>query len=237
MKNFIKLQNVNVYYNSYKTLSERTLKNKIFNSIGGSITKYKNKNYIHALKNLNLEITNGDKIGVVGPNGSGKSTFLRLLAGCIEPWDGKIIRYGKINSILSLNMGLDPELTGYENIKLQSKFRSYSNAKYNQFLNDIINFSDLDEFLNLPVESFSSGMALRLAFAIATYENPEILILDEIVNVGDKNFAEKSKQRINKLIENSKIFVLASHDENIIKYYCNKLYKFNKGELLIEKIY
>jgi ABC-type polysaccharide/polyol phosphate transport system ATPase subunit len=229
------LKNVSVYYSIFRT-ADRSIKNRILNSIGKNIFKKNNSEFVYALKNISISIKGGERIGLIGPNGAGKSTFLRLLAGCIEPLEGTIARTGKINSILSLGMGLDGELTGLENIKLQSHFRNYSKRQYDDFLDNVILFSELNNFINMPVESYSSGMSLRLAFAIATYEVPEVLLLDEIINVGDKDFSIKSKKRIENLIDNSKLLVLSSHDESVIKNYCSKIYRFDNGSFEIESV-
>jgi ABC-type polysaccharide/polyol phosphate transport system ATPase subunit len=229
------LKNVSVYYSIFRT-ADRSIKNRILNSIGKNIFKKNNSEFVYALNNISISIKGGERIGLIGPNGAGKSTFLRLLAGCIEPLEGTIARTGKISSILSLGMGLDGELTGLENIKLQSHFRNYSKKQYNDFLDNVILFSELNNFINMPVENYSSGMSLRLAFAIATYEIPEVLLLDEIINVGDKDFSIKSKKRIENLIDNSKLLVLSSHDESIIKNYCSKIYRFNNGSFEIESV-
>jgi len=229
------LKNVSVYYSIFRT-SDRSIKNRILNSIGKNIFKKNNSEFVYALKNISISIKGGERIGLIGPNGAGKSTFLRLLAGCIEPLEGTITRNGKINSILSLGMGLDGELTGLENIKLQSHFRNYSKKQYDDFLDNVILFSELNNFINMPVENYSSGMSLRLAFAIATYEVPEVLLLDEIINVGDKDFSIKSKKRIENLIDNSKLLVLSSHDESVIKNYCSKIYRFDNGSFEIESV-
>lgn len=230
------LKNVSVYFNVYKTVKDKSIKNTIINRIGGNIFKKNKHEFVRALDDISISIKSGDRIGLVGPNGSGKSTFLKLLAGCIEPLEGKIIRNGKINSILSLGMGLDSELTGTENIKLQGHFRNYTKSKRQDFIDKVISFSELENFINMPVESYSSGMTLRLAFAIATYEIPEILLLDEIINVGDKDFAEKSKRKIEALIKTSQVLILASHNEGVIKNYCNTIFQFDKGSLKVKKI-
>ena len=229
------LKNVSVYYSIFRT-ADRSIKNRILNSIGKNIFKKNNSEFVYALNNISISIKGGERIGLIGPNGAGKSTFLRLLAGCIEPLEGTIARTGKISSILSLGMGLDGELTGLENIKLQSHFRNYSKKQYNDFLDNVILFSELNNFINMPVENYSSGMSLRLAFAIATYEIPEVLLLDEIINVGDKDFSIKSKKRIENLIDNSKLLVLSSHDESVIKNYCSKIYRFDNGSFEIESV-
>ncbi len=129
MRNYFELNEVSIFYNIYTKVSDRSIKNSIISSIGGKFVNKKKQNYINALKNITLNIKKGDRIGLIGPNGSGKSTFLRLLSGCLEPTSGKIIRNGKINSILNLSMGLDLELTGYENIKLYSEIQNFDKIR------------------------------------------------------------------------------------------------------------
>ena len=237
LENYILLEEVSVYYENYIQRKNSTLKNRIINSvIGSEVSQLKNKQVIWPLKNISLKIEKNDRIGLVGPNGSGKSTFLRLLAGCLEPIEGKIQISGEVKSILNLDMGLDRELTGIENLKLQATIRGYNFEETNKFINEVLNFSELDNFINFPVETYSNGMVLRLAFAIATYGLPDILLLDEVVNVGDENFKKKSLIRIEELMVSSKILVLASHDKNIIKSYCNKVFEFKNGSIIINQI-
>jgi ABC-type polysaccharide/polyol phosphate transport system ATPase subunit len=237
LKKNILLRNVSVYYQTFNEKKNSTLKNTLINSIVGStITNIKNKEVIYPLKNISLEINEKDKIGLVGQNGSGKSTFLRLLAGCIEPVEGTIERTGIIKSILNLEMGLDKELTGMENLKLQAVFRGYDLENTKKFIDDVLDFSEIVNYIYFPVETYSSGMILRLAFAMATYGSPDILLLDEVVNVGDENFKKKSLDRIEELMESSKIMVMASHDTSIIKNYCNKIFEFKNSSINISKI-
>ena len=236
MRNYFELNEVSIFYNIYTKVSDRSLKNSIISSIGGKFVNKKKHNYINALKNITLNIKKGDRIGLIGPNGSGKSTFLRLLSGCLEPTSGKIIRNGKINSILNLSMGLDLELTGYENIKLYSEIQNFDRIRKKKFVNEVVKFSELNNFLNMTVETYSDGMRLRLAFAMATAETPDVLLLDEIVNVGDAKFSEKANQRIKELVNLSKVMVLATHNKDTIKKYCNKCIIFKNGEVEVIKM-
>lgn len=236
MINYFELNEVSISYNIYTKVSDRSLKNRIISSIGGKFINEKNHNYINALKNITLDIKEGDRIGLIGPNGSGKSTFLRLLSGCLEPTSGKIIRKGRINSILNLSMGLDLELTGFENIKLYSEIQNFDKLRKKKFLDEVVEFSELNNFLNMTVETYSDGMRLRLAFAMATAEVPDTLLLDEILEVGDAKFSEKANQRIKDLVNHSKVMVLATHNKDSIRKYCNKCIIFKNGEVEINKM-
>lgn len=236
MKSYFNLKDASVSYNVYTKLSERSLKNTIISNIGGSFIKKNKNNYINAINKVTMNIVEGDRIGLIGPNGSGKSTFLKLLSGCLEPTSGYIKRYGNISSILNLAMGLDGELTGIENIKLFSAIKNLSSEQAENFLIEVSNFSELGKFLNMTVETYSDGMKLRLAFAIATSDIPDVLLLDEIVNVGDSSFSLKASERINSLIDNSKVMILATHNEEIMNKYCNKYIAFNNGNLKLNKL-
>lgn len=236
MIKYFDLQDVSILYNVYTKMSERSLKNTLISNIGGTFVNKKKLNYVNALKNITISISEGDRIGLSGPNGSGKSTFLKLLSGCLEPTTGKIIRQGSINSILNLTMGLDGELTGIENIKLHSAIKNFDYKKSKNFLEEVVSFSELGAFINMTVETYSEGMKLRLAFAMATSEIPDILLLDEIVNVGDSNFAIKASERIKNLIDKSKVMILATHNKETLKKYCNKIILFQSGNLILKRI-
>lgn len=237
LKTYISIDKVSVYYENYIQRKDSTFKNRIINSlIGSEVTQLNNKQIIWPLKNISLKIEENERIGLVGPNGSGKSTFLKLLAGCLEPIEGKLKISGEIKSILNLDMGLDRELTGIENLMLQAAIRAYNFEERKKFINEVLKFSELDNYINFPIETYSNGMVLRLAFAIATYGSPNILLLDEVVNVGDENFKKKSRSRIEELMATSKILILASHDNNIIKNYCNKIFEFKNGSIVVSEI-
>jgi ABC-type polysaccharide/polyol phosphate transport system ATPase subunit len=235
--NIIELKKISVLYPVFKNSKARSLKNTLTTKlVGGDIHEDNNKSYIRALDNITLEIKSGDRYAIAGPNGSGKSTFLRLAAGCIEPTYGRINRIGKISSLLNLSMGLDAELTGLENIELRGGLYNFTKNQIKKFAEDVLEFSELDDFLNIQVCQYSSGMSLRLAFGMSTYLAPEILIIDEIISVGDLDFQKKSKKRIENLMDKTNILLLASHSQEIKKYYCSKQIDFNKGKIELLKI-
>jgi len=230
--NKIELNKVSVIYPVYNNSKARSLKHALsLKLIGGKIYKENNKNYIRALDDITLEIKEGDRFAISGDNGAGKSTFLKLAAGCIEPSHGHITRVGKISSLLNLSMGLDGELTALENIELRGGMYNFSKKEISRFSDDVLNFSELENFANIQISRFSTGMSLRLAFAMSTYIEPEILIIDEIISVGDLNFQKKSKKRIENLMNKTSILLLASHSKEIQENYCNKKIQFNMGKL------
>jgi ABC-type polysaccharide/polyol phosphate transport system ATPase subunit len=188
------------------------------------------------LDDVTLDIKSGDRYAITGPNGSGKSTFLRLVAGCMEPTYGLINRVGKISSLLNLSMGLDGDLTGLENIELRGGLYNFTKKEIKKFEEDVLEFSELEHFAHIPVYQYSSGMSLRLAFGMSTYVAPEILVIDEIISVGDLDFEKKSKKRIEDLMNRTNILLLASHSKQIREDYCNKQINFNKGKIEILKI-
>ena len=189
--------------------------------------------YIKALDNISINFNSGDRIGLVGHNGSGKSTFLKLLAGVYTPTSGELNIQGQISSILDIYMGLDIELTGYENTKLRSTLNNFSKEDFEKFYNNVLEFSELQSFIDLPVKAYSNGMRLRLAFGLATYIQPSIFLIDEMISVGDKSFAKKSEDRLEEIIEKSKILIIASHNKDILDKYCNKIVEFENGQIKI----
>ena len=235
--NKIELSHVSVLYPVFENPKARSLKNTLATRIiGGNIYKENTKNYIRALDNITLEIKSGDRYAITGPNGSGKSSFLRLAASCMEPTHGYINRIGKISSLLNLSMGLDGDLTGLENIELRGGLYNFTKKEIKKFEEDVLEFSELEHFANIPVYQYSSGMSLRLVFGMSTYSAPEILIIDEIISVGDLDFEKKSKKRIEDLMNKTNILLLASHSKQIREDYCNKQINFNKGKIEIVKI-
>lgn len=228
----IKIENVNLHY-PIMGMNAVSLKNKILRWITfGKFSKNHEINTVHALNNISIEINHGDRVGIIGANGSGKSTFLKLLAQIYPHHSGKIDISGKISSILDLSLGLIPEASGYTNIKMHSIAHNIPKKDFNNLVENIMEFSELGDFLKLPLHSYSSGMRLRLAFGLATYSAPDILLIDEVYGVGDKHFREKAKKRMQKTIDNSSILVLASHDIDILKNLCTKIAIFEHGKII-----
>jgi lipopolysaccharide transport system ATP-binding protein len=227
----IKLINVDLYY-PLLDYSKQSIKLSAFKFLnGGRINFESNSPYVLALKNINLEIKHGEKIGLYGPNGSGKTTLLRTLAGIYHPEKGIVEINGDITSMLSLNLGVDIFQTGVENIKLKGKFLKLTDNQIEDMINYISNFSELGEFLNLPLSTYSSGMLLRFQFSLATFKTSEIILLDEWLSAGDENFAPKAEKKMEEMIKNVGILVIASHNISLLKRICNKIIYLERGEI------
>jgi len=216
--------------------SSRSITNTLVSAAtGGVLTAQKGGHIsIEALKNLDLEILSGDRLGIIGHNGSGKSTLLRLLSGIYEPSSGEIERNGSISSLVDISLGINPESTGRENIFLRGKLMGLSRKEIDEKIDEIIEFSELGDYINLPVRIYSSGMLLRLAFAVSTSITADILIMDEWLSVGDGSFAERASNRLRELVNNSEILVVASHTRSLIEETCNKVVWLEHG--VIKKV-
>lgn len=199
---------------------------------GGTIESEAGKTtVITALKDVSFQLKDGDAVGLIGHNGAGKSTLLRTIAGIYPPDSGTITRKGRIATVFEIGAGLEPELSGYDNIINLGLMLGLSISEAKALIPDIEEFTELGDFLQLPIRTYSSGMTMRLMFAVATAITPEILLIDEMFSTGDANFKEKSHARITKLIASAKIFVFASHDQELIKKYCNKIFQLEHGRV------
>ncbi len=192
----------------------------------------KAKNYeIVALKNINLEVNEGEFIGIIGENGSGKSTLLEIIAGILQPTKGEIKVQGNIAPFIELGVGLESEFTGIENIYLYSSIIGVPKYIIKDRINDILKFSELEEFANMKLKYYSSGMQLRLAFSTAIYSNPDIFLIDEVFNVGDEYFQRKCIKKIAELKRRNKTLLVVSHDLNLIERFCDKVILLKNGEI------
>jgi len=191
----------------------------------------KGKNHPHheALKGVNLQLNAGDRLGVYGPNGSGKTTLLRVLAGIYPPTRGSYSYSGTIGSMLNLSAGIDPKVSGRDNIIYRSRLLGRSRAIALQTVEDAAEFGELREFINQPFENYSSGMRMRLAFSIATAVPSEILIMDEWLSVGDEKFQIKASERLGRIVGQAEILVLASHNKALLSRLCNQYAVLDKG--------
>lgn len=176
---------------------------------------------VQALKDISLTLKDGDRVGLIGSNGAGKSTLLRVMAGIYPPTTGTISSQGTISALLDLSLGMDDDSTGYQNIRLRCMLLGMSPEEINQKEGEIASFTELDSYLHLPIRTYSSGMKVRLAFAISTAVDPDILLLDEVIGAGDASFIEKAKERLTKLHERAKVVVLASHQDSILRQNCD----------------
>lgn len=184
-----------------------------------------------ALNHVSFDVQKGDILGFIGFNGAGKSTLLKILAGVLTPTTGSVTVKGTIAPLIEVGAGFDPELTARENIYLNGAILGYSKAFIEQKFDSIIEFAELKDFVNVPVKNFSSGMYARLGFSIATAVQPDILIVDEVLSVGDFRFQQKCEERIRKMIEEGVTILLVSHDMGMIERLCNKVLWLDHGEM------
>lgn len=222
----IKLENVSV---QYKMPSERigTLKEYVIRMIQGKI---KHKKFF-ALKNVNLEINYGEVFGVIGHNGAGKSTMLKLFARVLPPSIGRIEIHGNVSPLLEIGAGFHPELSGRENVYLNGALLGFSRDQMRKKFNDIVDFSGLADFIDAPIRTYSSGMWARLGFAVATAHRPDILLVDEILAVGDEAFQQKCFDRINEFKESGTTIVIVAHSMQTILDQCSRVSWLDHGEM------
>ena len=228
----INFNNVDIDFIIYET-SSRSLKSSFIKSAFNSrVSSNKNGNYcIKALSGIDFSLKSGDRVGLIGNNGAGKSTLLRTLNGVYEPTSGDLQINGSVGSLIDISLGIDNESTGRENIFLRSALFGYRRHEINKILEEIIDFSDLNEFIDMPVRTYSSGMNLRLAFSIASFLNAEILLMDEWLSVGDESFQKKAEKRSLEIVNKTDIFILASHSIELISNLCNKVIWLEGGKI------
>ncbi|MBR6100968.1 MAG: ABC transporter ATP-binding protein [Ruminococcus sp.] len=188
-------------------------------------------NEFWALKHINFKVEKGDRVGVLGLNGAGKSTLLKVIAGVFKPTEGQVIRHGRIVPLLELGAGFDSQYTGRENIYLYSSVLGYSKQFVDEKYDEIVEFSELKDFIDVPIKNYSSGMKSRLGFSIATLVDPDILILDEVLSVGDAKFRKKSENKIMGMFDSGVTVLFVSHSIDQVKRLCNKAILLDHGEL------
>lgn len=212
--------------------SARSLKKQLLRATtGGRIVRDHGLTAVRVINGISLELKDGDRLGLVGHNGAGKTSLLRVLAGVYEPTGGWISVEGSVIPLLDINLGIDYESTGYENVLLRGAVLGLKRRDRKDLSDHIAEFTGLGNYLAVPVRTYSSGMVLRLAFSISTSVTPEILLLDEFFSVGDAEFLEKAEKRLNELISKAGILVFASHSQDLIRRLCNKVLWLDKGEI------
>ncbi|MDR3473971.1 MAG: ABC transporter ATP-binding protein [Devosia sp.] len=227
----ISISNLTVEFAIFGAKS-RSLKNQIISHATGGrvIPGARDIVTVRALDHLDLQINDGDRVGLVGHNGSGKTTLLRVLAGIYKPSAGTITIRGRVGALLDPHAGMDPESTGIENIYLRGYMLGMSRREITAKLDEIVDFTELGEFLSLPLRTYSAGMYARLAFAVSTAAQHDILLIDEGIGAGDASFQLKARQRIEDLIDRTRIVVLASHSEDLIARFCNRRLEMAHGK-------
>lgn len=232
---FIKVDNANVAFPVYNA-TERSLKNRVIDiATGGAITR-REDGYVlvKGLNDISLEIHHGERVGLVGHNGAGKTTMLRLLSGIYRPSTGTAIINGRCTSLINISLGIDPEATGAENIRLRAAMMGLSRRDIDQKYDAIAEFTGLGDFLEMPLRTYSSGMQLRLAFAVSTAIEPEILIMDEWLSTGDEDFRHKADARLREIVETTHILILASHSRELLLANCTRLIWLEHGQIRMD---
>jgi len=211
----------------------RSLKKAIMRTAtGGAIARDAGERVtIRALDHVSFEFHEGDRVALIGHNGSGKSTLLRVLAGAYEPVSGHLEIRGRVASMLSITLGMDFEATGYENIRLQGLLFGMSKQTITRKIEEIAEFTELGDYLAMPLRTYSSGMAMRIAFAVATSIDPEIILMDEWIGVGDSHFIDKANARLDAFVNRAGLLVLASHSGDLLRRICNKAVLLEHGKI------
>lgn len=229
---YIRMKDVDLYYPS-TIYNAMTLKQEVFSRI--KLQKRKEQlDDVHALKRMSLEINEGERVGVIGYNGAGKSTLLKALAGVYPIKNGTIETAGNIRSMFELTLGFDMDSTGRENIMNRGLMLGYTPNQVRELEQEIIDFAELGEFIDYPIRAYSSGMLVRLAFAISTSVSGEILLVDEVLSAGDINFQKKAKERMMDVMSRAKILVLVLHDMATIEDVCTRTIFLKQGQIVAD---
>lgn len=189
---------------------------------------------VRALENLSFQISPGERVGIIGHNGAGKSTLLRAMSRVYKPTTGSALVAGRVGSLIDISLGINPEATGRENIYIRGALLGLSKAEIKNRFDDIVSFSELGDFIEMPVRTYSSGMHLRLAFSVATSVVPQILLMDEWLAVGDENFVHKAENRLTNLVDATDILVIATHSEDLLRRVCNRAIWIERGRVIMD---
>lgn len=231
----IKLENVSVEFPIFNA-NGRSITSKLLQVATGGVldSDPSGRVVVKALEGINLEVKPGERIGLLGHNGSGKSTLLRTLGRIYSPAKGNAQIDGRISSLIDISLGINPEASGKENIFVRASLLGLSKKEILSKLDEIIEFSELGDFIEMPVRTYSSGMHLRLAFAVSTLVNPEILLMDEWLSVGDEAFRAKAEDRLRSLIDSSDILVIASHSQELLSQVCTRGIWLEHGKIKLD---
>jgi len=228
----IDLNDVSVHFPVYNA-GGRSLRSRLLDiATGGKINTDRNgRVVVCALENIDLQLRDGDRLGVVGHNGAGKSTLLRLLSGVYWPSGGSVDISGSVGSLIDISLGMDREATGRENIFIRGSLLGMSTSAIRRHFGEIIEFSGLCDFIDMPLRTYSAGMQLRLAFAVSTLLRPDILLMDEWLSVGDEGFREKARDRLDSMLGGARVLVLATHSRDMLLKVCNKALWLEHGRV------
>ena len=226
------LDNVSVSFPIYHGGSRSLKKNLLFHGSGGRLASDANHRItVEALRDVSLSLHAGDRLALIGPNGAGKTTLLRVMAGVHEPVNGTVRSRGRISPLFDIGLGIDGDINGYDNIRLSGLILGLTADQIEQHMDDIVEFTELGDFLDIPVRTYSYGMLMRLTFAVATCFAPEILLMDEWITAGDAAFIAKAEKRVSAFVSQASILVVASHHLDICRQFCNKAVWMDQGQV------
>ena len=231
----LSLENVSVSFPIYHGGSRSLKKSLLFRSSGGQLASdASHRIVVQALRNVSLEFRTGDRVALIGTNGAGKTTLLRAMAGIYEPVTGVVKSLGRISPMFDISLGIDGDMSGYDNIRLRGLILGLSANEIEDRMTDIVGFTELGDYLDIPVRTYSAGMMTRLTFAVATCFAPEILLMDEWIMAGDAGFLTKAQHRIESFVSQASILVLASHSLDTCRRFCNKGVWMDQGMVKAE---
>jgi ABC-2 type transport system ATP-binding protein/lipopolysaccharide transport system ATP-binding protein len=243
MRDRIRLNNVTVDFPIYdmeaRSIKRRLVLDRVSSfvrpdgvGVGGTVRRDRGAVLVRALDGVSFAIADGDRVGLVGHNGAGKTTLLRVAAGIYEPLTGEVITQGRVMPLLNIMEGISLDATGIEMIRLRGALLGLSDAELEEKTPEIIEFCELGEYIEMPVRTYSTGMLVRLAFAITTAVNSDILIMDEIIGAGDAAFVERAQERLRRFVQQASVLLVASHSAEIVRQWCNKAMLLSHGRLI-----
>jgi ABC-type polysaccharide/polyol phosphate transport system ATPase subunit len=228
----VTLDAVAVSFPIYQAGSRSLKKRVLFHGTAGRIARDANERIVvEALRDVSLSLRIGDRLALVGSNGAGKTTLLRVIAGIYEPAQGAVVTRGRISPMFDVSLGIDPDLSGFDNIRTRGLLLGLSSGAIERQIPDIAEFTELGDYLDMPVRTYSSGMMLRLGFAVATCFEPEILLMDEWILAGDAHFMAKAEQRIQRFVARASVLVLSSHNLELCRRWCTKALWLEQGQI------
>ncbi len=228
----LRLDNVSVSFPIYHGGSRSLKKAILSRGSAGRIARDANDRItVDALRDVSLSLERGDRLALIGANGAGKTTLLRVMAGIYEPVSGSVQVGGRISPMFDIALGIDGDLSGYDNIRLRGLLLGLSSREIERLLPLIVDFTELGDYLDMPVRTYSSGMMLRLTFAVATCYEPEVLLMDEWILAGDAHFMAKARERVDSFVQKASILVLASHNLEVCRRWCNKAVWMDQGSI------
>lgn len=230
----IEFNNVGIDFPIFDAASRSIKKNFMNFATGGKVGENNGKVVVSALNNLNFSIKDGERVGLIGHNGAGKTTLLRMFSRVYHPTTGHVKIEGDIGSLISISLGINPEFTGRENIYIRGALLGLRKKEIDGKIDEIIEFTDLGDFIDMPVRTYSSGMQMRLGFSVSTIFTPEILLMDEWLSVGDESFKDKAETRLGNIISATKILILASHSYELMARVCTRILWLEHGTVKMD---